>query len=76
MTWTDTLRAFVPTELRVLPQLQTDLPRIAKDRRLLSAIEHAIQQIPNVYKSLTFGEPGEAPDRISFPDFNFLRGVA
>ena len=46
MTWTDTLRAFVPTELRDLPQLQTDLPRIAKDRRLLSAIEHAIQQIP------------------------------
>ena len=30
---THTLRAFVPEELRDLPQLQTDLPRIAKDRR-------------------------------------------
>ena len=46
---THTLRAFVPEELRDLPQLQTDLPRVAKDRRLLSAIDHAIQQIPTMH---------------------------
>ena len=49
MTWTRTLRDFVPEELRDLAQLQTDLPRIAKDRRLQSIIEHAIQQIPTVH---------------------------
>ena len=49
MTSTQRLRAFVPEELRALPQLQTDLPRIAKDRRLLSSIEHAIQQVPTVH---------------------------
>ena len=49
MTRIQPLRAFVPEELRDLPQLQTDLPRIAKDRQLLSAIEHAIQQIPTVH---------------------------
>ena len=42
------LRDFVVEELRDLPQLQTYLPRIAKDRRLLSAIEHALRQIPSV----------------------------
>ena len=42
------LRDFVLEELRDLPQLQIDLPRIAKDRRLLSAIEHAIPQFPTV----------------------------
>ena len=49
MTSTRRLRAFVPKKLRALPQLQTDLPRIAKDRRLLSIIEHAIQKIPTVH---------------------------
>ena len=49
MTWTRTLRDFVPEELRDLAQLQTDLPRIAKDRRLRSIIEHAIQQIPTAH---------------------------
>ena len=49
MTWTRTLRDFVPEELRDLAQPQTDLPRIAKDRRLRSIIEHAIQQIPTVH---------------------------
>ncbi len=43
------LRAFVPEELRDLQQLQTDLPRIAKNPRLLSTIEHAIQRIPTVH---------------------------
>ena len=46
---TNTLRACVPKELRDLPRLQTDLPRIAKDGRLLSAIEDAIHQIPTVH---------------------------
>ena len=49
MTSTQRLRAFVPKKLRALPRLQTDLPRIAKDRRLLSIIEHAIQKIPTVH---------------------------
>ena len=49
MTSPQRLRAFVPKKLRALPQLQTDLPRIAKDRRLLSIIEHAIQKIPTVH---------------------------
>ena len=49
MPRTNTLRAFVPKKLRALPQPQTDLPRIAKDRRLLATIEHAIQRIPTVH---------------------------
>ena len=49
MTSPKRLRAFVPKKLRALPKLQTDLPRISKDRRLLSIIEHAIQKIPTVH---------------------------
>ena len=37
---------FVPAELRSLPNLQRDLPRIAKDTRLTSVIEAAIGSIP------------------------------
>ena len=45
----NTLHTFVPEELRELRHLQTDLPRIAKDRRLLGAIKNAIQQIPTMH---------------------------
>lgn len=40
------LDSFVPAELRSLPDLQRDLPRIAKDTRLTSVIEAAIGSIP------------------------------
>ncbi len=40
------LHSFVPAELRSLPDLQRDLPRIAKDARLTSAIEAAVGSIP------------------------------
>ena len=49
MTGIHALRAVLPEELRHLSRLQTDLPRIAKDRRLLSAIEGAIHQVPTVH---------------------------
>jgi len=37
---------FLPAEVLPLDNPQTDLPRIAKDARLIRLIEHAIQQIP------------------------------
>ena len=43
------LRAFVPEDLRDLQQPQTALPRIAKDARLLSSIDHAVQSVPTVH---------------------------
>jgi DNA modification methylase len=36
----------LPSELRMLDDLQRDIPRIAKDRKLIAKIEHAIQQVP------------------------------
>ncbi len=49
MTSIDTLRGFVPEELRDLSQLQTELPRIARDCQLVSVIEHANQLIPTTH---------------------------
>jgi len=37
---------YVPAELRALDDPQTAIPTIAKDRRLLSLIDEAVQQIP------------------------------
>jgi modification methylase len=37
---------FLPDELRTLSDPQTDLPRIAKDRRLTALIESAVREIP------------------------------
>jgi DNA modification methylase len=42
----DTLTDFVPQELRSLDDPQTDLPRIAKDRRLTGLIEAALREVP------------------------------
>jgi modification methylase len=43
---TDLLGRFLPDELRSLSDPQTDLPRIAKDRRLTALIESAVREIP------------------------------
>jgi DNA modification methylase len=40
----------LPAELRSLEDPQRDVPRIAKDRKLISQIEHAIQQIPTTHR--------------------------
>ncbi|MEX0977948.1 MAG: site-specific DNA-methyltransferase [Pirellulales bacterium] len=40
------LAEFVPNELRALKDPQTDLPRIAKDRKLTALIESAVREIP------------------------------
>src|SRR5437016_4923072 len=42
----DDLDQYLPDELLVLADPQTDLPRIAKDRRLTALIESAIREIP------------------------------
>lgn len=40
------LAEYLPAELRNLADPQTDLPRIAKDRKLTALIESAIQEVP------------------------------
>ena len=40
------LADLLPEELRDLPSPQTDVPRIAKDRRLMALIESAVQEVP------------------------------
>jgi modification methylase len=42
----DALTEFLPAELRDLPDPQTDMPRIAKDRRLTELIDSALREIP------------------------------
>ena len=43
------LEEYLPPELRALPNPQTDLPRIAKDARLIRLIEGSIQQVPTTH---------------------------
>jgi DNA modification methylase len=40
------LAAYLPPELRSVEGSQKDIPRVAKDRRLLALIDQALQQIP------------------------------
>jgi DNA modification methylase len=40
------LASYLPAELRALEGLQTDIPRIAKDKALLARINDAVQSIP------------------------------
>jgi DNA modification methylase len=40
------LTEFLPPELRELPDPQTGIPRIAKDRKLMALIESAVREIP------------------------------
>jgi DNA modification methylase len=42
----DQLASYLPEELRILADPQTDLPRIAKDRRLTALIESVIRELP------------------------------
>ena len=58
------LEAFLPEELKQLTHPRTDLPRIAKDQRLASDVEAAIQEIPTRHslylhetRDLSFIEP-------------------
>jgi DNA modification methylase len=44
------LEEFLPDELRSLDDPQRDIPRIAKDRKLIKQIEHAIQRIPTSHR--------------------------
>jgi DNA modification methylase len=44
------LEAFLPDDLRSLADPQRDIPRIAKDRKLINQIEHAVQSIPTSHR--------------------------
>lgn len=44
------LAAFVPPELYPLANPQTDLPRIAKDERLIRLIEESVRKIPTAHR--------------------------
>jgi len=44
------LEKYLPPELRALRDPDTDIPRIAKDLRLISLIETAAQQVPTSHK--------------------------
>ncbi len=43
------LAEFVPSEIYPLNNPQTDIPRIAKDKRLIKLIEEAVRKIPTVH---------------------------
>lgn len=49
---TDELDAFLPAELRLLPNPQTALPAIAKNQSLTARIEDAIRQVPTQHHLL------------------------
>ena len=61
------LAMFVPQEVYPLDNPQTDLPRIAKDKRLIQLIEDAVGKIPTRHK-LVLGDArtmtGLAPDSV------------
>ena len=44
------LSAFIPGELRELGDIQTAIPRLARDERSVGLIEHAIQTIPTWHR--------------------------
>jgi DNA modification methylase len=44
-----TLDMFVPSQLRDLGDLQTALPQVAKDRKLIAAIESAVASVPTTH---------------------------
>jgi hypothetical protein len=46
------LTGYVPKEILPLANPQTDLPRIAKDARLIGLIEEAVQRIPTFHNIL------------------------
>jgi modification methylase len=44
------LRAWVPPELKSLADAQRDLPRIARDAKLMALIESALREVPTVHR--------------------------
>ncbi|MGH9477002.1 MAG: DNA-methyltransferase [Terriglobales bacterium] len=57
------LAAFVPVEVFPLKDTQTDIPRIAKDRRLVKLIDEAVQRIPTTHR-LDLGDARHALTRL------------
>jgi DNA modification methylase len=49
---TTDLASYLPEELRRIDFVQTDIPRISKDRKLIALIEAAIQQVPTHHRLL------------------------
>jgi DNA modification methylase len=41
---------YLPQEISVLKNPQTDIPRIAKNKKLIKQIESAVQQVPTIHK--------------------------
>ena len=50
MTATYNYHTYLPTSVTSLENPQTDIPRIAKDRKVLKEIEAAVQQIPTTHR--------------------------
>lgn len=50
MTATPSHQSYLPPSVSSLPDPQTDIPRIAKDRKLLAEIEAAVQQVPTKHR--------------------------
>lgn len=46
------LEKYLPNELLALDDHQREIPRIAKDKELVSKIEHAVQQVPTTHRLL------------------------
>ena len=58
------LGEYVPENLRAIENLQTEIPRIAKDVSLVSTIEDAIQQVPTTHNLYL----GDARELVGIPD--------
>ncbi len=63
ITATPAHHEYLPGSVANLENPQTDIPRIAKDKKLLKAIESAVQQIPTTH-NLVQGDARE----LSFVD--------
>ena len=71
---------YLPTSVASLENPQTDIPRIAKDKKLLSEIEAAVQQIPTKHKlvqgdarKLSFIEDGAVDLVVTSPPYWTLK---
>src|SRR5437868_3526246 len=67
----EALHEFVPPEVLPLENPQTDIPRIAKDERLLRLIEEAVRGIPTVHDLYL----GDARQMDSLPPENMVEGA-
>src|SRR5882672_10378006 len=52
------LAKFIPAEIYPLNDPQTDIPRIAKDKRLTRLIEDAVRRVPTIHR-LNLGDARE-----------------